>query len=79
MWELVFLAGFGLLLIICMLPETQPATILHERASRLRRTTPNRTFVTENDLQEGKPSIVSTMSNLLIKAIGLLPVLRNEE
>ena len=36
MWELVILGALGLALILCLLPETLPAAILHQRAQRLR-------------------------------------------
>ncbi|KAF2480986.1 major facilitator superfamily domain-containing protein [Neohortaea acidophila] len=71
MWELVFLGVLGLMLIICLIPETLPATILHHRAQRLRRGHPHKTFVTYSELQEDRTSLFATMRGLLVKALAL--------
>ena len=65
-WELVFLAVLGLLLITCLLPETLPTNILHERAQRFRRTMPRRSSVTHEDLKEDKSSLISTIGGLFV-------------
>ena len=71
MWELVFLGVFGLALIVCLLPETLPAAILHQRAQRLRRASRHRTFVTYNELEEAKTPLLSTIRGLFVKALVL--------
>lgn len=71
MWELVFLALLGLLMIICLLPETLPAAILHQRAQRLRKTHHRTTFVTYNELEEHKTSLIFVVEGLFVKAITL--------
>lgn len=71
MWELVGFAALGVLLIICALPETLPPAILEQRRKRLQDNNSKTTFVTDNQLQEGKASLFSTVRGLFVKAIAL--------
>lgn len=49
-WELMWLSGFTLLLLICFFPETSSANILHRRAQRLRKLTGNPNLKCEFDI-----------------------------
>ena len=72
MWEMVFLGAFGLILMICLLPETLPVAILHQRAQRLRRSGQyGSAFVTYNELDEAKTPLLSSIKGLFVKAITL--------
>ena len=71
MWELVILGIFGLTLILCLLPETLPAAILHQRAQRLRQANEHQAFVTHNELEEARTSLWSSIRGLFFKALVL--------
>ncbi|KAK5947545.1 GTPase-activating protein [Knufia obscura] len=50
-WELMWLSGFCLVLLIIFLPETSSANILYRRARRLRKLTGNDKLISEPELQ----------------------------
>lgn len=64
-WELMWLSGFTLALLIVFLPETSAPNILYRRARRLRKLTGNDKFVTEGELQSqqmtGKDIAIMTL------------------
>lgn len=63
-WELMWLSGFCLALLIVFLPETSSANILYRRARRLRKLTGNKNLKTEGELQSEQmtPGAIVTMS-----------------
>lgn len=71
MWELIFLASLGLALILCLLPETLPAAILHFRAQRLQKMHEDESFVTYSELEESKSSLFASIRGLFVKALVL--------
>lgn len=71
MWELVFLGIFGLLCIFCLLPETLPGAILHQRAQRFRKEYSDQSFITQSEMDDAKVSLSSKIRGIFIKALAL--------
>lgn len=63
-WELMWLSGFCLAVLIFFMPETSSSNILYRRARRLRKLTGNNNLVTEGELagKEMKPKDIIMMS-----------------
>lgn len=64
-WELMWLSGFCLALLIVFLPETSPANILYRRTRRLRKLTGNDKLISEPELEgesmTGKDIVMMTL------------------
>ncbi|KAI9148199.1 Caffeine resistance protein [Paramyrothecium foliicola] len=60
-WELMWLSGFTLVLLIFFLPETSSANILYRRSRRLRKLTGNEKLICEAEL-EGKDKSFKDMA-----------------
>ena len=73
-WELMWLSGFCLALLIVFLPETSSANILYRRTRRLRKLTGNDKLISEPELQGesmmGKDIVVMTLVRPFTLSIG---------
>jgi len=67
-YELLWISGFGLIVLTLFLPETAQATILYRRAKRLRRLTGNPNLLTQYELDHpaGSSILVSVCDNFAI-------------
>ena len=66
-WELLWLSGPVLLVLIFALPETSTATILLRRARRLRKATENLSLRSQSEIDQAKLSVHDVAFNALIK------------
>ncbi|KAK3943234.1 putative caffeine resistance protein 5 [Diplogelasinospora grovesii] len=69
-WELMWLSGFALAVLVFFLPETSPHNILYRRTRRLRKLTGNDKLVSEGELIGKEMSDIVTMT--LIRPFTLL-------
>jgi MFS transporter, DHA1 family, multidrug resistance protein len=64
-WELMWLSGFTLIVLIFLMPETSSSNILYRRTMRLRRLTGNNKLICEPQLigenMTGKDIVMMTM------------------
>lgn len=70
-WELMWLSGFCLALLIVFLPETSSANILYRRARRLRKLTGNNNLKTEGELQSEQMTAGSIAMMTLVRPFQL--------
>ena len=66
-WTLMWLSGGTLVLLLFLMPETNPTNILYRRSRRLRFLTGNKTLRSEQDLLGGQFSWRETMNRVLIR------------
>ena len=52
-WELMWLSGFALVLLVLFLPETSSANVLYRRARRLRKLTGRHNLMSEPEIESG--------------------------
>jgi MFS transporter, DHA1 family, multidrug resistance protein len=57
MWEMLWLAGPSFILMFILLPETNGATVLLQRARRLRKLTGNQNLKSQSEIDQGTMSI----------------------
>lgn len=67
MWELLWIAGFVIFLLIFIMPETSHATILLRRAKRLRKLTGNQNLKSESEIMQAHKSAKDTILEALIR------------
>jgi MFS transporter, DHA1 family, multidrug resistance protein len=60
-WELMWLSGFVLVLMLFFLPETSHANILHRRAKRLRKLTGNESLKSKSEIRAAEESYKETL------------------
>ncbi|KAF2022039.1 major facilitator superfamily transporter [Aaosphaeria arxii CBS 175.79] len=68
-WEVLWMAGPLFLVFFFFVPETQPMTILHYRAARLRRVTGNEKIRTQVEMDRAGITLGSTVKEAIIKPI----------
>ena len=66
-WTMMWLSGGTLVLLLFLMPETNPDNILHRRSRRLRVLTGNKTLRSEQDVLGGQFSWRETMNRVLIR------------
>ncbi|KAF2112793.1 major facilitator superfamily domain-containing protein [Lophiotrema nucula] len=66
-WELLWLAGPVLVILILVLPETSAATILLRRARKLRKATGNQSLRSQSEIDQAKLSVQEVAFEALIK------------
>lgn len=66
-WELLWLAGPLLIVMMISLPETSASTILLRRAKRLRKITGDQKIMSQSEIDEKNMSIKAIAFNVLIK------------
>ncbi|KAI3397187.1 hypothetical protein diail_11161 [Diaporthe ilicicola] len=71
-WELMWLSGFCLAVLVFLLPETSPANILCRRARRLRGLTGNDALVSEPELAGHDMTARDVVSVALVRPFSLL-------
>jgi DHA1 family multidrug resistance protein-like MFS transporter len=62
MYELLIVSGFTFMLLFLCLPETNPETILLQRARRLRRLTGDPNVLSQSEIKEGRRPLLVTMA-----------------
>lgn len=71
-WELMWLSGFCLAVLVFLLPETSTANILYRRARRLRKLTGNEKLVSESELAGQEMSGKDLLTMTLVRPFSLL-------
>ncbi|KAG6355090.1 hypothetical protein INS49_004171 [Diaporthe citri] len=71
-WELMWLSGFCLAVLVFLLPETSTANILYRRARRLRKLTGNHRLVSEAELAGKDMTGRDILSMTLVRPFSLL-------
>ncbi|KAJ0122364.1 benomyl/methotrexate resistance protein [Diaporthe amygdali] len=71
-WELMWLSGFCLLVLVFLLPETSTANILYRRTQRLRKLTGNEKLISEAELAAQDMTSRDVLSMTLVRPFSLL-------
>lgn len=71
-WELMWLSGFCLAVLVFLLPETSTANILYRRARRLRKLTGNQRLVSEPELASQDMTGRDLLTMTLVRPFSLL-------
>ncbi|KAK0466762.1 major facilitator superfamily domain-containing protein [Desarmillaria tabescens] len=66
-YELIWIAGFALIFLLLLLPETYEPTILLKRAQRLRKLTGNQELRSQSEKDKGGESLGEVMQDALIR------------
>lgn len=71
-WELLWLSGFSLAVLVLFLPETSSANILYRRTRRLRKLTGNKKLISEPELEGMEMTGKDAATMILVRPFTLL-------
>jgi DHA1 family multidrug resistance protein-like MFS transporter len=72
LWEIIWMSGPVLIIMLLFLPETSTDTILLRRAQRLRRITQNSNIHAPSEIDQGDQTIGRRMSSSLVKPLEIM-------
>lgn len=71
-WELLWISGFALLVLVFLLPETLPDTILLKRARRLRKLTGNQNLRSASEVKQAEMAVSAIAKEYLVRPFQLM-------
>lgn len=72
LWEIVWMASLGLVLLLAFMPETSSATILLRRARRLRALTGNPRLQSQSEIDQRHMTATQILSSALVRPVEIM-------